>query len=136
MYLLPDQPATNDAALRLACQLVGKAWPQHRRISICCPPPQQAQLDELLWQLPAGRFIAHGISGSDSAEQAPVQISTEPSTASMLIQLHAEVPAAARLEQYQRILDVIGPGEPLRQQGRRRYRHYQQYTSDLHIHKL
>lgn len=136
MYLLPATTAVDDAALRLACQLTGKAWPGHRHISICCQPQQQEQLDAMLWQIPADRFIAHGISGSAAAAQAPVQISSQPQAASLLIQLQDSVPATANLEQYQRILDIIGASEQQRQAGRERYRNYQQLSGNINIHRL
>jgi len=135
MYLLPASTVKDDAALRLACQLTGKAYPTHRHISICCPQQHHTQLDALLWQL-GGRFIAHGMTGSEAAEQAPVQISTRPQPGSLLIQLQDSLPTDASLDQYQRILDIIGADEPQRQAGRNRYRQYQQLCADIQIHNL
>lgn len=136
MYLLPEATTADDAELRLACQLTGKAWPAHRQISICCAAAQQARLDDLLWQQPVDRFIAHGISDTAAAVQAPVQISDRPLAGSLLIQLCEQLPSELSAQQYQRILDVIGAGEQQRQAGRLRYRQYQQLGADLHTHHL
>ncbi len=136
LYLLPPASEQDEAALQLACRLAGKAWPQHRSICICCHPRQQARLDALLWQLPAGRFIAHGISGSDAAALAPVLIDSQPAPGSLLIQLLDHIADTGALQRYQRILDIVGADEQQRQAGRKRYRQYQQLTSDLHTHRL
>ncbi len=137
MYLLRD--GSGDSAA-LVCQLVGKAWPAHRAVQLACRDRQQcSQLDQLLWQLPKGRFIGHSVSDGNTDKNTPVLISTQTRPAhndTVLVEWRSAATIAGNCGEFARILDIVDNSDSARAAARERYKAYRQLTTELHTHEL
>ncbi len=135
-YLL-DDPAPNAVAL-LACRLTEKAFLLGHSIYIQAESEQQAQaLDKLLWTFKQNSFLPHARHPEADEKAAPILIghNVEPHTdAQVLINLSAEIPAL--YPRFERVAELVGPGDAARQQARQRFRAYRDGGCELNTHNL
>lgn len=135
-YLL-DDPAPNGVAL-LACRLTEKAFLLGHRIYIQAGSEEQAQaLDNLLWTFKQGSFLPHARHPGADVEGTPILIGhgADPqSEAQVLINLSAEIPAF--YPRFERVAELVGPGEAARQQARQRFRAYRDSGCEMNTHNL
>ena len=53
---------------QLACRLAMMAWEQGHRVSVRTESGQEVRaLDELMWEIPSGRFLPHEVLDKNSA---------------------------------------------------------------------
>lgn len=125
----------NDAApaalLNAACQLIATQFNQRRKILIFGHDQAQAEaVDELLWQIPAERFIPHNLVGEGPVAGTPVLIGWDQAAnelckqRNVVVNLRSEVPELTR--QIQEIIDFVPADEAGKELARERYRHYRQ----------
>lgn len=135
-YLL-DDPAPDGVAL-LACRLTEKAFLLGHSIYIQAASEQQAQtLDNLLWTFKQGSFLPHARHPGSDETSAPILIGhgSEPQTAAqVLINLGAEIPTF--YPRFERVAELVGPGEALRRQARQRFRSYRDDGCEMNTHNL
>ncbi len=135
-YLLED-PAPNGVAL-LACRLAEKAFLLGNRIYIETASEEQAQaLDNLLWTFKQGSFLPHARHLWADGKTAPILIGhgAEPQAeAQVLINLGTEIPAF--YPRFERVAELVGPGDAVRQQARQRFRAYRDGGCELNTHNL
>ena len=116
-----ETPASDLQAF--ACYLVAQCYSNNQRLSVLCADKVQAEaVDELLWQLPAERFIAHNLAGEGPKGGALVEITWPKQSAlrSIVVNLSAqEIPQANR---YQTIYDFVPVDEALKPAARERYK--------------
>ena len=124
-YILESADAAKDMA---ACRLAHKAFQQGHRIYIRASDAAAAQrLDALLWTFNQGSFIPHALHPGESSDDFPVLIGTDAPPAAfndILIQLAPE--PLPEFERFQRVLEVVGPGDEDKQHGRNRFRFYRE----------
>ncbi|RDV28946.1 DNA polymerase III subunit chi [Alteromonas aestuariivivens] len=120
--------AQDDAAAKQACALAADAAGRRQRCSILCPDQQTAErVDELLWQLPAERFVPHNLFGEGPGSGTPVEICWQQSQLSrrpFVINLSQAMLSAP--QQHQTIIDFVPQPEEQKQAARIRYKQYQQ----------
>jgi DNA polymerase-3 subunit chi len=110
---------------RLACRLALMAWEQGNRIAVLTENKADAkQLDELMWESPADRFLPHSTDFMD--QSAPVRIGTAeaglPVDCEVLINLTATpVPEPSR---FRRLLEIVPATESERTASREKFRTY------------
>ncbi len=135
-YLL-DDPAPKGVAL-LACRLAEKAFLLGHSIYIQAASEEQAQaLDNLLWTFKQGSFLPHALHIGSDGKTAPILIrqGVEPhAAAAVLINLDTGMPAS--YSRYERVAELVGPGEAARQQARQRFRAYRDSGCELNTHNL
>lgn len=115
------------AHFTLACQLCADLYRANQRVFVYTAHQQMAeQLDELLWQFDAERFVPHNLSGEGPARGAPVEIGWQAPRQSrqVLINLTDTMPDFVR--RFARVIEFV-PAEPaLKAQARERYKQYRQ----------
>ncbi len=121
----------------LACRIAEKAYVQGRRIYIHTEDAAQAaEMDALLWSFRAGSFVPHRCVEAGSGEE-PVLIGhgdapeVDPD---VLINLAAEVPLF--FSRFQRVAELVEPGESQRLRARERFRFYRERGYELATHEL
>ncbi|WP_018983366.1 DNA polymerase III subunit chi [Salinimonas chungwhensis] len=124
-YQLPERA---EAGPELACSLIADAHAAKQRVVVLCQTKSQAEsLDDLLWQLPAKRFVPHNMSGEGPPSGTPVEICWSPEQLgrrSLLVNLSNTMPDA--IQQYQRIIDFVPSAEDAKKAARIRYKQFQQ----------
>jgi DNA polymerase III subunit chi len=138
-YILEND--SEDARLRLACQIVDKATQQDRHVFINSSSDVEAQkLDELLWTFSQGSFIPHKVvrHAVDSPPREPVVIGwNQPPVGErwdVLINLAADVPDF--FSRYERVAEVVDGNAARREQSRERYRFYRDRGYKLNTLKM
>ena len=115
----------NPSPEQLACRLALMAWEQGHRVSVRTESEREAaQLDELMWEFPPGRFLPH--DAADSNSSAPVLIGQQetviPSDRDVVINLAGTVvPEPGR---FRRLLEIVPPRSRDREASRVKFRHY------------
>lgn len=130
-YLLTDATDGSNSAKEgeqtlLACHLAARAFNQGPGAVIYCGDKTQAeQVDELLWQFDAERFVPHNLKGEGPQGGAPVVIDwvdadhSRPENRPLLINLAPELPNFA--VQFAQIIDFVPADEQAKAQARRRF---------------
>lgn len=119
-YVVPD----GGDADRVACRLAEKAFSKGLSVFLRAASPEHARhLDGLLWTYRGASFVPHGLAGEAEASN-PVLLGADPAEreAGLLINLGEEAPAHP--DHFERIAEVVGPGEAPRRSGRQRFRYY------------
>ncbi|MCW8107473.1 DNA polymerase III subunit chi [Alteromonas ponticola] len=111
-----------------ACELVADAYSKRQRCRILCASQKQAEdVDELLWQMPADRFIPHNLHGEGPTSGTPVEICWLPDQVEkchVIINLTDEL--VSQPQRFLFIYDFVPAEEEAKQKARLRYKHYQQ----------
>jgi DNA polymerase-3 subunit chi len=114
--------------LDVARKLAAKAYSQGRRVMIYAPEPELADaIDRLLWSTPALGFLPHCRDSDSVAAETPVLIGANAAAlaqADVMINLHHDWPPA--FARFERLLEIVGQDQTDREQGRVRYRFYQE----------
>ncbi len=139
-YLLTGDAAGGETAISkdmAVCRLTNKAFLLGHRVYIHTTDAAEAQrLDNLLWTFSAGSFIPHAAS-HDADENMPVIIGQDtPPEAfdDVLISLAPQVPEC--FSRFQRVAEVVGPGDEDKQLARERFRFYRDRGYELQTHNL
>ena len=131
-YTFADNPL--DVARRIAA----KAYGQGKQVMIYAPDAATADaIDRLLWTTPALSFVPHCRDTDALADETPVLIGANADalrSADVMINLHREQPPA--FARFERLVEIVGPDEDVREQGRERYRFYQARGYALKTHDL
>ena len=129
------------ARLHFTCRIADKAMRSGRHIFINSTSEHESrQLDELLWTFSQGSFVPHRVVGAGETGPArePVVIVSgrEPGGEqwNVLINLAAEVPEF--FSRYERVVELVDADQVRRNQGRERYRFYQDRGCELNTHRM
>jgi len=138
-YILDSD--SDDARLRLACQIVDKATQLDNHVFINATSETEAkQLDELLWTFSQGSFIPHRVVRDELAQEPrePVLIGVNrppaPGRWDVMINLAADVPEF--FSRYERVAEVVDANATRREQSRERYRFYRDRGYKLNTHQV
>lgn len=122
------QLADDNQLAEQVCDIAAKAFSQKQKLLVYCASQKEAeQVDELLWQFPADRFIPHNLYGEGPAAGTPLEIcwsAEQLSRRALVVNMSAEVIQAH--SQYQKIIDFVPQAEEAKQAARLRYKQYQQ----------
>lgn len=142
-YLLPEDAGSSPASsgsqdsptlpltvLEHASMLAGHHYRQGQRVFVATPTPSLSeQLDELMWQLDAERFIPHNLQGEGPRYGAPIEIGHQPPSGRRQVLINLCHPLPAFALNFEQIIDFI-PGDPaLKQQARERFHHCRQMNA-------
>jgi DNA polymerase-3 subunit chi len=121
----------------LACHLALKAWEQGHCVMVFAANENEANaLDEVMWELPVGRFLPHSKNAPDS--DTPVSIGLHgtaiPDGRDVLINLSDQPIADAR--QLQRLLEIVPGTEEQRLASRQKFRVYRDMGLETTTHHL
>ena len=130
-----------DARLELACRLVEKAAGLGRGVFVHGDDRALLEtLDDRLWTFRAASFVPHRLLEPDAPPERvdgdPVQLSTgEPGPdRRTLINLARRVPPF--FARFERALEIVDQSDPVRDEGRERYRFYRHRGYPLGHHEL
>jgi DNA polymerase-3 subunit chi len=137
-YVLPTSDAQNRRLL--ACRLAEKAYRQGMKIYLHTASEEEDRImDDLLWTFRQGSFVPHERETVPEAQRQDVAVvigHTAPpdDIRDLFINLSQETPRS--FERFERMAELVDQDESLRQQGRRRYRIYQEQGHPLATHRL
>ena len=121
-YIIED--TASEAWLRYACKLVEKAYTLGLRIHIhTADESMTMQMDNLLWVFRDRSFIPHQRSCAENELCAVTLNHQQDSTQrDVLVNLSPQVPEF--YDQFERVVEVVGNNDSMKQQGRERFRFY------------
>jgi DNA polymerase-3 subunit chi len=121
-YNIPDK-------VGYACRLLRKAVGAHgARLVVLADAAALDAIDRALWSMQPAEFIAHCRcdAAAHVVSRSPVLLAESGMAAlperPVLVNLAAEPPA--RLESFERLIDIVGSDDTDKQAGRARWRHY------------
>lgn len=112
---------------QVACRVAEKAFLQGLTVLVRTGSDERARrLDELLWTFSGASFVPHALAG-EAEEGISVLIGADvrEHAADLLINLADGPPDTP--DRFQRIAEVVGPGEGERRSGRERFRYYRDH---------
>lgn len=121
-YIVDDSAA--DAWLRYACRLVEKAYTLGMHVHIHTPNERLTmQMDELLWVFRDRSFIPHQQACTEN-ELCAVTLNHDqlPAQRELLVNLTPDAPDF--YHQFERIIEVVGADNNMKQAARDRFRFY------------
>lgn len=117
--------SAGQSAQGLACTLALKAWEQGHRVSVLVDNATEvSDMDALMWEAPAGRFLPH--CAARSGQEAPVIIGTRDevlTTASSTV-INLTSSAIEDPERFQRLLEIVPANDEDRVASRTKFRAY------------
>lgn len=129
------------AAEEVACTLLIERLQRRQRIAVMASDKQAAEaFDELLWSLPAERFVPHSLVGEGGAGGAPVVIGWDQPLSDygyqkhLLVNLQAHAPDVAH--QFRSVIDFVPADTAGKEQARERYRQYRRQGLTLTTQQL
>ncbi len=137
-YLLSDTEPR--ARLRTACRLAEKAYEQGLHVAIRTGgAAETAEVDELLWTFSDRSFVPHCVwpAEPDVVSETPVLIGSgalPPSHRDVLVNLGDDTPTG--LEDYARVLEIVGADESAKALARSRWRRYRENGANPESHNL
>ena len=135
-YIIDSQ--TEHELLLFVCRLAEKSYLHQQSLYIQARDQKQAhQIDELLWTFKEDSFLPHNITGEGPYPPPMIQIGYQPHpmiAKDVIINLDSQVPALEK--RHGRVIEIIPQIEALKQEGRLKYRHYQQQQFTLNTHTL
>ncbi len=124
-YQLTEQEKSPSAR---AASLIAEAYTNKQKVGVLCDSQAQAEeVDELLWQLPASRFVPHNMHGEGPPTGTPVEIYWQASQVGrrpVVVNLSQELVMSP--QHHQQIIDFVPVEDDAKQQARVRYKKYQQ----------
>ncbi len=124
----PDGGTAVSALCAKACELTAELYANRQKSVVLCADKAQAEaVDELLWQLPAARFVPHNLAGEGPPGGAPVEIvwqAQQLPRRPCLINVSGQL--VNQFNQFQQIVDFVPVEEAAKQQARQRYKYFQQ----------
>lgn len=136
-YLLPTE-STQERHL-FACKLIEKAYRSGAFAYVLTDSLEQSQqLDDLLWTFRAGSFVPHQSYQNTIPEQSNTVLigTSEPPKQwqNTLINLSSQLPK--NFQNAEKVLEILDNSEICKENGRQRYRQYQQAGIEVVTHKL
>jgi DNA polymerase III subunit chi len=142
-YILPSE-STQERYL-FACKLIEKAYRSGHFCYVLTDSAEQSQkIDDLLWTFRAGSFIPHQIFTGEipfipnATGKCNViligSLKAPEEWQKTIINLSSHYPE--ELDKIERILEILDNSEATKENGRNRYRQYQQSGMNITTHKL
>ena len=135
-YILTDSSPT--ARELFACKLADKAFQLQHHIYVQAANQQQAEnMDNLLWTFSQGSFLPHGLNSANYENTSPIVIGFPQQSTEfhdVLINLDENVPTF--FSQFERVAEIVGGDEGMRNQARGRYKFYRDRGYALNTHNI
>ena len=133
-YVLKNQASPES----FTCSIVNKALRQGMDVHIHTESRESArQLDDYMWIFRDTSFLPHVLADESPQQSAPVTIgwtgSSRPNQG-VLVNLGDDIPDFAGT--FARIIEIVPPENPARDQARDRYRRYRELGFELHNHEI
>ena len=124
-FYLIAKPRFREQPLRLACELVRKAYEADMPLLVLARDSAQAEeLDDLLWDMGEDAYIPHQIAGRDEDDEIVPVLIVEPLTDMPMRPLVINLRDAPVSGGFERVLEVVPADESARGPLRERWKHY------------
>ena len=131
-FYLIAKPRFREQPLRLACELVRKAYEADMPLLVLARDTAQAEeLDDLLWDMGDEVYIPHQIAGRDEEDEIVPVLIVEPHTDMPMRPLVINLRDAPVAGGFERVLEVVPADESARGPLRKRWKHYKAQGLEL-----
>ncbi|MDH7453439.1 DNA polymerase III subunit chi [Luteimonas composti] len=131
-FYLIAKPRFREQPLRLACELVRKAYEADMPLLVLARDTAQAEeLDDLLWDMGGDAYIPHQIAGRDEEDEVVPVLIVEPHTDMPMRPLVINLRDAPVAGGFERVLEVVPADESARGPLRERWKHYKAQGLEL-----
>ena len=133
-YVLADP---EQSANHIACRLAMKAWEQGYRVQVLTADENEAAfLDEIMWDIPVGRFLPHsrGAADADTPVSIVVHGAEIPEGRDLVINM-ADQPVSEP-GRFKRLLEIVPGAEKQRLASRQKFRVYREQGLEPSTHNM
>lgn len=124
-------------ARKLACRLAMMAWERGHHITLITDTDALARdMDKLLWELPADRFLPHGPALEPEGKAAPVVITTMSGVDTGDVMINLSLQAVPEPTRFNRLLEIVSQQEDQLLASREKYRHYKDQGINPMTHEI
>jgi DNA polymerase-3 subunit chi len=124
-YVLADPSLS---AGQLACRLCMMAWEQGHRVAVLAGNEQEADdLDELMWDFPAGRFLPHAPGAADATAPVSIVVAAEQLAPGRDVVINLGGAAIPQPERFRRLLEIVPADARQKQASREKFRQYREW---------
>ena len=136
-FYLIAKPRFREEPLRLACELVRKAYDANLPLLVLARDTAQAEeLDDLLWDMGEDAYIPHQIAGRDDEDDITPVLIVEPQTDVPMRPLVLNLRDAPVQGGFERVLEVVPADASARDPLRERWKHYKAQGFELNKHDM
>ena len=136
-FYLIAKPRFREEPLRLACELVRKAYDANLPLLVLARDTAQAEeLDDLLWDMGEDAYIPHQIAGRDDEDDITPVLIVEPQTDVPMRPLVLNLRDAPVQGGFERVLEVVPADASARDPLRERWKHYKAHGFELNKHDM
>jgi len=136
-FYLIAKPRFREEPLRLACELVRKAYDANLPLLVLARDTAQAELlDDLLWDMGEDAYIPHQIAGRDDEDDITPVLIVEPQTDVPMRPLVLNLRDAPVTGPFERVLEVVPADASARDPLRERWKHYKAQGFELNKHDM
>ncbi|MBP6798518.1 MAG: DNA polymerase III subunit chi [Luteimonas sp.] len=136
-FYLIAKPRFREEPLRLACELVRKAYDANLPLLVLARDTAQAEeLDDLLWDMGEDAYIPHQIAGRDDEDDITPVLIVEPQTDVPMRPLVLNLRDAPVQGGFERVLEVVPADASARDPLRERWKHYKAQGLELNKHDM
>jgi len=132
-YELPEHAQSKgDGLYSYMIDLLAMHYEKRTYLSLVCSDKEQAEeMDELMWQLPADKFIAHNLQGEGPINGSPVEITWLNSKVGHKVRnkklvINVSGQFLSDFNEYQQIIDFVPNETKQKELARERYKQYKQ----------
>ncbi|MEM7027819.1 MAG: DNA polymerase III subunit chi [Pseudomonadota bacterium] len=123
---------------QFACSITNKALKSGKRIHINTQnEADTAMLDDLLWTFRDISFLPHEIYQGELTSSTAITLGNGnqfPDVAQVIVNLTDSIPA--HIDQYERVIEIVGGSENRKDLARQRYRDYRKMKFEIHDHQI
>lgn len=124
-----------DAKLKTACRLAAQAYDRTKSVFILTANEEDARkIDEMLWDFPSDRFVAHEQSLEKPSHDNLVRIHNQLPDDSHYVLINLTDQAVAIAGKFERIFEIVMPNES--DSARLRQNHYEQLNCTIQNHTI
>ena len=133
-YVLQDDKKSVE---QLACHLAMMAWEQGMRSLVVANSREQAaEMDQLMWSLPNGRFLPHQCGQFEGSAPVTIGTSQDLESAQTEVIINLDTQAVTRPERFKRLLELVPARDADRKASRIKFKAYREIGLDPVSHNM
>jgi len=128
---------TDQTTQTVACRLALKAWQQGYHVAVLVSDKKAAtSLDDLMWNVPAGRFLPHSKGAADADTPVSIDVHGAEIATDRDLVINLSEQAISEPGRYKRLLEIVPGSAQQREASRQKFRIYRDLGMEPETHNI
>jgi len=128
---------TEQTTESVACRLALKAWKQGYHVLVLVSDENAAtSLDNLMWNIPAGRFLPHSTGAADADTPVSIDVQGAEVAKDRDLVINLAEQAVSEPGHYKRLLEIVPASAQQREASRQKFRIYRDLGMEPETHNI